>query len=226
VREQTYINLSCSLDIATDVLILSMPILILARINIDTKKKLEMGATLCLSFFMVIVAIIRMAFCHLRRGDVDSTWLSAWLGVEGCLAILMVSSTHFRAIWCQRRSAAKEYSSAPSSYRNFNWNQSRYNLPGLPARAFTRMKMMVLRRDATGSNAVRNEENIVDVHQTESLPSLVDVGGLISPKADTLHPMCLVSEPLSKDGKDPSSIAIVSNVFVFRRFLLLDHFLV
>jgi hypothetical protein len=67
-------------------------ILNMARLNFATKSAL--GFFLCLSFFMIICAIVRIAgFRH--EGLLDYQWQNFWLHVEACIAVIMGSVTIF-----------------------------------------------------------------------------------------------------------------------------------
>ncbi|MCJ1362616.1 hypothetical protein MMC16_001721 [Acarospora aff. strigata] len=90
-----------SLDIVTDVLILIIPVLLLWRVQIKPHQKLGLGAFLCLSVVMVIVAITRASglFYH---GVFDNSWIFLWQQVESCAAVTMISLTAFRSVFVGR----------------------------------------------------------------------------------------------------------------------------
>ena len=71
------------------------------------RRKLALGAVLCLSIFMIIIAAIRFGLCEIptRTGASipDTTWLFFWQAMEACTAIIMVSLTAFRSLYGQER---------------------------------------------------------------------------------------------------------------------------
>ncbi|KAF4634133.1 hypothetical protein G7Y89_g3982 [Cudoniella acicularis] len=86
------------LDIASDVMIASIPILLLRKSRMKRKQKLSLALFLCLSLVMVIFALIRVS--GLKKGPVvDNTWSLYWQYVEGCVACVMASITPFRTLF-------------------------------------------------------------------------------------------------------------------------------
>ena len=58
-------------DIFTDVLIISIPVAMLWNVRITLKRKLTLGAMLCLSIFSILVAIVRTALAPLPSGVIE-----------------------------------------------------------------------------------------------------------------------------------------------------------
>ena len=83
-------------------IVMTIPILILRKVQIKPKTKIFLGTSLCLSFAMVIVTIVRVS--GLRNGsNLDPVWDFYWQVVESSIAIIMVSSTAFRSFFVQER---------------------------------------------------------------------------------------------------------------------------
>ena len=79
-----------------------IPILILRKVQIKTKTKVVLGISLCLSFAMVVVTLVRVS--GLRHGNnLDPVWDFYWQVVESSIAIIMVSLTAFRSFFVQER---------------------------------------------------------------------------------------------------------------------------
>ena len=101
-RQITFLTINCVLDILSDTLILTIPCWLLFKVKIRRRRKIALGTVLCLSIFMVIVAIIRVALdrIQLSNGNTapDTPWLCFWTNVEGAVAIIMVSLTAFRSM--------------------------------------------------------------------------------------------------------------------------------
>jgi len=98
-REEMYLYITAALDIFTDILIISLPIMLIPKVNISFKRKTLLGIALCLSIFMIVICIIRVTTCKLPNSIIDSTWLSLWQYIETNTAILMVSLTTFRSLY-------------------------------------------------------------------------------------------------------------------------------
>ena len=123
---KVYLWTSCILDIITDMLVLSIPIALLWKVRIDLRRKMALLTVLCLSVFMIIISIVRIAFVHIQlpngRGAPDTPWLFFWQNIEAATAIIMVSVTAFRSMLGQAKttkpsggsSAAKKYISIRS----------------------------------------------------------------------------------------------------------------
>jgi hypothetical protein len=72
-------------------------------VRLDIHQKLGIAIFLCLSIFMVIIALIRM-FGAMRpslrsKRDFDTAWEIFWQHMEGCVAVLMGSITAFRNVF-------------------------------------------------------------------------------------------------------------------------------
>ncbi|MCJ1310453.1 hypothetical protein MMC25_004117 [Agyrium rufum] len=88
------------LDIATDVFIISIPVVLLWRVRITMRQKLALGAVLCLSVFMIIVSIVKVAsvYTHGAR-EIDLPWVQFWGEAEACVAIMVASISAFRSLF-------------------------------------------------------------------------------------------------------------------------------
>ena len=82
---------------------MTIPILILRKVQIKPKTKFFLGTSLCLSFAMVIVTIVRVSGLRNGSNNLDPVWDFYWQVVESSIAIIMVSSTAFRSFFVQER---------------------------------------------------------------------------------------------------------------------------
>ncbi|KAK0637869.1 hypothetical protein DIS24_g10386 [Lasiodiplodia hormozganensis] len=91
------------LDIVTDILVVSFPIIILHRANMNLSQKVGLGVFLSLSLVMAIIAIVRMVG-SIRPGlkSLDVSWELFWQQMEGCIAIMMGSMSAFRTVFSGR----------------------------------------------------------------------------------------------------------------------------
>lgn len=124
-REGVFLNVTVAIDVFTDLLVISIPIALLWNVQIDLRRKLAIGAVLCLSFFMIIIAIIRVTEAPISEGVTDSIWLFIWQSVEASTAVLMVSVTAVRAAFGQEKSGSAKrtpihYGKMTSSVDGYN----------------------------------------------------------------------------------------------------------
>jgi hypothetical protein len=128
-REETYLYTTAALDIFTDLLIISLPIILISKVNISFKREILLGMALCLSIFMIAICIIRVTTCKLPNGIIDSTWLGLWQYIETNTAILMVSLTAFRSLYLQ--DASPGYAKPLKITKTSFWPSLRaFKLPG------------------------------------------------------------------------------------------------
>ena len=133
------------MDIIGDLLVLSLPIIILWRVRISIRQKIGLAFSLCLSCVMVIVTIVRIAgMQHGGNGNVDIVWLAFWQQQECSIAILMVSISAFRPLF------------VPSPSKPPIHRQQRYS----PSEKGRRL----LRR--------RPDPDLYDTHETNGLPQI------------------------------------------------------
>lgn len=89
------------MDVLTDFIVISFPIAMLWQVNITARQKAGIGFWLCLSFVMVIIAIVRIAGIMLPGGNVDIVWLAFWEQQESSIAVIMVSMSAFRSLFVE-----------------------------------------------------------------------------------------------------------------------------
>ncbi|KAL9030054.1 MAG: hypothetical protein Q9196_001790 [Gyalolechia fulgens] len=103
------------LDILTDVLLISIPISLLWNVRIKTRQKLGIGAFLCLSIVMIIIAIIKASGIRTSVDSFDLVWEVFWQQMEACAAVLMVSLTAFRSVFLSNKQRVDQRAS-PSNF--------------------------------------------------------------------------------------------------------------
>ncbi|KAI9833210.1 MAG: hypothetical protein M1826_000123 [Phylliscum demangeonii] len=93
-------------DFLTDLMIIALPIHLPWKVRMKTRQKFGLGVFLCLSVFMMMIAVVRVSVQHrhvvvlgMPLTAVDFTWNLFWLQTEACLAVLMVSLTALRSIF-------------------------------------------------------------------------------------------------------------------------------
>ncbi|KAF7502321.1 hypothetical protein GJ744_006131 [Endocarpon pusillum] len=85
-----------TLDGLTDLMVVSIPIIILRRSQMPTLTKIGLGTFLCLSVFMLVCSILRAAGTY-YHGTLSYPWCIFWLHSEACIGIIMGSVTAYRS---------------------------------------------------------------------------------------------------------------------------------
>ena len=110
------LKVTAALDIFTDVLskarssrtekhanleltVISIPILLISRVQINLTRKLTLIGILSLSSVMIVIEIVRVSSANLPHDQTDTVWAVYWCSIEASVAIIMVSMTTFRSIY-------------------------------------------------------------------------------------------------------------------------------
>ncbi|KAL8627148.1 hypothetical protein Q9189_007157 [Teloschistes chrysophthalmus] len=86
--------------------VVSIPIALLWNVRIKLRQKLGIGALLCLSAVMSIIAIVKASGIRTPSDSFDILWELFWQQIEACVAVLMVSITAFRSIFISNKPKA------------------------------------------------------------------------------------------------------------------------
>ena len=100
---------------------------------------------------MILIAIIRVCLADdpLHKEVIDSVWLFFWQGIEGSVAIIMVSLTAYRGLFGSERGSSPKPSKAvreiPRSYDKMGNSLDRYDgsLVTRPDKSFSGVKTLV-----------------------------------------------------------------------------------
>lgn len=195
-----------ALDVATDVLrkfdpyveqtdflispnlVLIIPFVQLWRIQISLRKKFILGATLCLSIFMIIVAILRISILFIGTHGSNLIWMVFWQLVEASTAVIMVSFSAFRSLFIARETRLRE-----NKNRHRHWYMSRKNrmaaarrriklrsesekthgLPEIPRATMTGMSTFIRGEETRSESRVSSLD--AEVIGTEPSQTLADV---------------------------------------------------
>ncbi|MCJ1372174.1 hypothetical protein MMC20_003396 [Loxospora ochrophaea] len=122
-REAIYLDATVCIDVVTDILVISIPTALLWKVSLDFHRKLTLGAVLCLSIFMIVIAIVRVTSAKLPGSVTDSSWIFFWQSIEAAIAIIMVSLTVVRSLFGQSRAAVP----MPEEYLNMTDLEGRDN---------------------------------------------------------------------------------------------------
>ncbi|KAL8796095.1 MAG: hypothetical protein Q9195_001427 [Heterodermia aff. obscurata] len=155
-RENASLKAVTILDLLSDLLILTIPILLLWGVKISLRRKLALGTILCLSVFTMLICIIRISGGNTVNGQIDTAWVIFWLQVEAAVAVIIVSVTAYRMLFVAEN---PQYRDSPpqqqiiassSSSRARVWNRARTTtrsngLPGIPAPTLSGFRDLVRR---------------------------------------------------------------------------------
>ncbi|KAI1274627.1 hypothetical protein F5Y07DRAFT_372334 [Xylaria sp. FL0933] len=106
------------LDIASDIMVISLPIIILKKSLLNRSTKFGLAIFLCLSIFMAAVAIVRISGFY-YKGLEDDIWEFFWQQTEGAVAVMMASITAFRTLFVKQKGdgRAETPEEVPHSHR-------------------------------------------------------------------------------------------------------------
>ena len=101
-------------------LVITIPIRLLWNVRIKTRQKLGIGAFLCLSVVMIIVAIIKASGIRTSVDSFNLVWELFWQHVEACAAVLMVSFTAFRSIFLSNKQKVDKNNGRPGIFQRLH----------------------------------------------------------------------------------------------------------
>lgn len=76
---------------------ISIPVIILRKSSFDLRRKISIGAVLCLSLFMIAISLIRVISAGVK-GSEDQMWNSFWVQIEASVSVIAVCPTAFRSL--------------------------------------------------------------------------------------------------------------------------------
>ena len=135
---------------------LSIPLSLLWIARIDFRRKLILAAMLCLSVFMIIIAIVRVTASELPGGVADTSWLFFWQTMEAAIAVIMVALTGFRSLFYAEPSTRKR---SASVFNHSQRSRERYDkLSGLGSITPSSVGVSCKRISRSGSEELELQE--------------------------------------------------------------------
>ncbi|KAK4123733.1 hypothetical protein N657DRAFT_656095 [Parathielavia appendiculata] len=104
---------STTVDIASDLMIMALPIAILPSLQLDVRRKIGLGVAFSLGAIIMSVAIVRMTQVITASGMVDLVGLAIWGAVETATALIVGSLPPLKALLSR---SVKKYSSGNKSH--------------------------------------------------------------------------------------------------------------
>ncbi|KAF2470378.1 uncharacterized protein BDR25DRAFT_151954, partial [Lindgomyces ingoldianus] len=90
---------NCALDILSDCLIVSIPILILWNVHVPLRKKIILTGIFSATVIVMVVSIIRVTVVNSKHQSAEIAWLVFWSFVENGTAIMISCVASFRQLF-------------------------------------------------------------------------------------------------------------------------------
>ncbi|PVI03951.1 hypothetical protein DM02DRAFT_611901 [Periconia macrospinosa] len=156
-------GLVTALDCLTDLMIVSIPILVLRQSTMKLRQKAAIGSFLCLSIIMIALAITRASkMAGVVATDIPYEMFFQYL--EAAVALLTASLTAFRTFFVTQRERTRyqDRMKKPSfSFRNIGLRKKTYDisrdeeangLPEVPGATMTGVRSFIRRNNRTEGN--------------------------------------------------------------------------
>ncbi|CAI6334779.1 unnamed protein product [Periconia digitata] len=143
------------LDIFGDLLILTIPVVILWQIRIPLSQKVGLGFTLCLTIIMIAVTAGRMIGLK-YQGQLEHIWETLFLAASGEIGLILVSASAFRSLYISK---IRVKDRGHQTITTLNWyHRSRSAFRRMAGSESDQPRTTVLVRD--GSEEVKDGERI------------------------------------------------------------------
>lgn len=143
--------------------VVSIPIIVLRHSLLSRSTKFGLAIFLCLSIFMAICAIIRLAGFY-YKGVEDDTWEFFWQHTEGAVSVMMASITAFRTLFVKQTNNSEENSGPHNPVESLFWH-----------RLFKRFQALARARP-TGEKSSTNSTEGGSVLKMPKMPSPIFTG--------------------------------------------------
>ncbi|MCJ1374866.1 hypothetical protein MMC20_006099 [Loxospora ochrophaea] len=153
------------LDVVTDVLLISIPICLLWRVQIHVRRKIILLFNLCLSIFMIIISIITVIPLNTSSNEAfTQAWVLFWSQIEAEIAVIVVSISAFRSLFAS--SPSDPTRASPQWKLRFNNTprvrrlSSGEELPSIPSATFTGIRSFIRNIPHSGMTLKTYEEHL------------------------------------------------------------------
>ncbi|KAJ5915609.1 hypothetical protein N7466_011542 [Penicillium verhagenii] len=166
------------LDAATDIIIVSIPLVLLRQVRMDLMTKIGVSCFVCLSVFMCACAITRAAGTY-YQGALNYPWQDFWLHAEGCIAVMMASITAYRSTLIGSNDVSHRFRIYLDKIKHpFSWRQrasaentntggepktqtNRFNLPRIPNATMTGLRTWFGAKTAQGTVPLASQASTI-----------------------------------------------------------------
>ncbi|KAJ4130249.1 hypothetical protein NW768_007232 [Fusarium equiseti] len=123
-RQTFNIIFSTTVDIASDLMIMALPIAVLPSLQLDKKKKIGLGVVFSLGVIIITVAIIRMSQVIVKQ-QVDLVGLAIWGAVETATALVVGCLPALKGLLSRSIKKYKSSRSGRSNPTDYSTSQNR-----------------------------------------------------------------------------------------------------
>ncbi|KAI9883403.1 MAG: hypothetical protein M1823_004839 [Watsoniomyces obsoletus] len=97
------LRMSTGLDVATDALIIMLPLNLLWRVRMNRGEKLALGGVFSLTVAVMAVAVVRVCVLNRTGQHPELTWLALWSAVESSVAVIVSSLASFKTLFARSK---------------------------------------------------------------------------------------------------------------------------
>jgi hypothetical protein len=99
--------MSTALDVISDVMIISLPLILVSRVRLNLRTKLAVASVFLLGGIIMIFAIIRIIVTNKTSSHPEISWLNLWSAIECSIAVIVCCMMVFKQLLTRRKA---EYS--------------------------------------------------------------------------------------------------------------------
>ncbi|KAF2846616.1 hypothetical protein T440DRAFT_432288 [Plenodomus tracheiphilus IPT5] len=110
---------NCALDIISDCLIVSIPVLILWNTRVPLRRKLVLVGIFSVTVIVMVVSVIRVRVVNSKTQNSEIAWLIFWSYIENGTAIMISCVASFRQLFVAQERAASASASKSSAGKSF-----------------------------------------------------------------------------------------------------------
>lgn len=98
-REHGILDCLVVLDIVTDFMLISIPVIVLRTASLGLRRKLSIAVVLCLSLFMIAIALVRGVSARVTGTENQQIWICFWVQVEAPISVIAACPIAFRNLF-------------------------------------------------------------------------------------------------------------------------------
>ncbi len=103
--------------------------------QIKLRQKIGLAAFLCLSIFMILIAIIRISG-FIYHNAFDEGWVYLWQQIEACVSVSTISLTAFRSMFVANATSRRDREMSPwQKSPGSSWRRRWYKKSGTSSQA-------------------------------------------------------------------------------------------
>ncbi|KAF2675980.1 hypothetical protein K458DRAFT_380632, partial [Lentithecium fluviatile CBS 122367] len=120
VRMKFFMWFICAIDVFSDMLIMSIPIVMLWQIRLPMRKRLSLVALFSLVCVTMAIAFVRASQITTYKGQPDNSRTTLWTFVEQCISVIIVCLGSIRVLFTQEQHKANRPSfPCPPQHQQF-----------------------------------------------------------------------------------------------------------